>query len=525
MTGRASLPPPPPPRGTLADRLGASRRELRGAFRGTRERADRGTRAIVVGGGIAGISAALVLAERGVRVTLVEKGAQLGGRLASYPERLPGGDTFQMERGFSAFYRHYYNLRAILRRVDPDLAILRPLAGYPVLGPDGAEDSFANLPTTAPLNLITLLRRTPFVSLRDLRNVDAEAVRAMIGFDPQKAYARFDGESARAFLDRLNLPTKAREMLFRVFCHSVFHGEESVSAAEMLSMLHFYFLGNPEGMSFDVLEEPTGDVLFAPLARLLGRLGVELRLGESALEVLRERGDRIRVRTTGGELEGEGLVLAPEVRGLKAIYDASPPLAEDPTFAATMEALASCAPYVVFRLYYGLPTNDARPAFASIAGHGVLDSITLYDRFEGESRRYALRTGGSVVQLQAFGLDAARDDASIRVELKSTLARLYPELDGSEPLHEVYLRGAEGPSFAPGTGATRARVATPYGNIALAGDHVKVPFPSALMERAASSGVMAANALLDRWDVRGEALYTIPPRGFIASLGARWPTG
>lgn len=518
--GRASLPPPPPPRGTLADRLGTSRRELRGAFRGTREQADSGTRTTVVGGGIAGLSAALVLAERGVRVTLLEKGLQLGGRLASYPERLPSGDTFQMERGFPAFYRHYYNLRGVLRRVDPDLTILRPLADYPVLGPDGARESFAGLPTSAPLNLLSLLRRTPFVSLGDLRKIDPEAVRAMVSFDPQKSYARFDTESARAYLDRLNLPQKAREMLFRVFCHSVFHGEETVSAAEMLSMLHFYFLGNPEGMSFDVLEEPTGDVLFAPLARILASYGVDVRLGESALEVTRERGDRLRVKTSTGELESEGLVLATEVRALKALYDASPQLAEDPTFAATMTALASAAPYVTFRLFYGQPANDARAPFASIAGHGALDSITLYDRFEGESRRYALRTGGSVVQLQAFGLDPERDDASIRVELKSTLARLYPELEGQEPLHEVYLRGSEGPSFAPGSGSTRARVATPYGNIAIAGDHVKVPFPSALMERAASSGIMAANALLDRWDVRGEVLYTIPPRGFIASLGA-----
>lgn len=523
MKGRVSIPPPPPPRGTLADRLGASRRELRGAFRGTRERADQGTRTIVVGGGIAGVSAALVLAERGVRVTLIEKGAQLGGRLASYPERLPAGDSFQMERGFPAFYRQYYNLRSILRRIDPDLSILRPLADYPVLGPDGARESFANLPTSAPLNLLSLLRRTPFVSLRDLRNIDAEAVRAMVSFDPQKSYARFDTESAGAYLDRLNLPTKAREMVFRVFCHSVFHSEESVSAAEMLSMLHFYFLGNPEGMSFDVLEEPTGDVLFSPLARILASHGVEVRLGESALEITRERGDRIRVKTTTGALESEGLVLATDVRGLRAIYEASPQLAEDAAFASTMEALASSAPYVVFRLFYGQPVDDERAPFASIAGHGALDSITLYDRFEGESRRYALRTGGSVVQLQAFGLDGERDDASIRVELKATLGKLYPELDGTEPLHEVYLRGADGPSFAPGSGATRARVATPYGNIALAGDHVKVPFPSALMERAASSGILAANALLDRWDVRGEVLYTIPPRGFIASLGARLP--
>ena len=213
-------------------------------------------------------------------------------------------------------------------------------------------------------------------------------------------------------------------------------------------------------------------------------------------------------------------MLATEVRGLRAIYDASPPLAEDATFASTMTALASSAPYVVYRLFLGAPANEERAPFASIAGHGVLDSITLYDRFEGESRRFALRTGGSVVQLQAFGLDAERDDASIRAELKSTLTKLYPELDGIEPLHEVYVRGDDSPSFAPGSGLTRARVSTPYGNITIAGDHVKVPFPSALMERAASSGILAANALLDRWDVRGEPLYTIPPRGFIASLGA-----
>jgi isorenieratene synthase len=520
MRGRASIPPPPPPRGTLADRLGTSRRELRGAFRGTREKADKGTRAIVVGAGIAGIGAALVLAERGVQVTLIEKSDRLGGRLASYPERLPAGDTFQMERGFPAFHRHYYNLRSIVQRVDPDLTILRPLADYPVLGPDGAPTSFANLPTTAPLNLLSLLRRTPFVSLRDLRSIDPEAVRAMVSFDPQKSYARYDTESARTYLDRLNLPTKAREVVFRVFCHSVFHDEASVSAAEMLSMLHYYFLGNPEGMCFDVLEEPTGDVLFSPLARILVALGVEVRLGESVTEVTRERGDRLRIKTSSGELESDGLVLATEVRGLRAIYDASAQLAEDPAFAATMGALAPAAPYVVFRLFYGQPVRDDRAPFASIAGHGALDSITLYDRFEGESRRFALRTGGSVVQLQAFGLEGERDDASIRVELKSTLARLYPELDRLEPVHEVYLRGHDGPSFAPGSGATRVRVATPYGNIAIAGDHVKVPFPTALMERAASSGIMAANALLDRWDVRGEVLYTIPPRGFIASLGA-----
>ena len=34
-----------------------------------------------------------------------------------------------MSRGFHAFFRQYYNLRALLRRVDPDLQSLVPVPG------------------------------------------------------------------------------------------------------------------------------------------------------------------------------------------------------------------------------------------------------------------------------------------------------------------------------------------------------------------------------------------------------------
>ncbi|MBR7503567.1 FAD-dependent oxidoreductase, partial [Mycobacterium tuberculosis] len=59
----------------------------------------------VIGGGIAGLNAAAVLAERGVDVVLVESGPRLGGRVSAWP--LPGGRT--MSRGFHAFFRQYYN--------------------------------------------------------------------------------------------------------------------------------------------------------------------------------------------------------------------------------------------------------------------------------------------------------------------------------------------------------------------------------------------------------------------------------
>ena len=94
---------------------------------------------VVVGGGIAGLTSALALAERGVRVTVLERDQRLGGRVRAWPVDGPGSDAW-MSRGFHAFFRQYYNLRAVLRRTDPTLSRLRPLDDYPLVRDGGGQD-------------------------------------------------------------------------------------------------------------------------------------------------------------------------------------------------------------------------------------------------------------------------------------------------------------------------------------------------------------------------------------------------
>ena len=112
---------------------------------------------VVVGGGIAGLAAAAVLAERGARVTLLEACDQLGGRVRAWPL----GDGRTMSRGFHAFFRQYYTLRALLRRADPTLSRLVPVPDYPLRRGDGLTDSFAALPKTPPANLAAFVLRSP----------------------------------------------------------------------------------------------------------------------------------------------------------------------------------------------------------------------------------------------------------------------------------------------------------------------------------------------------------------------------
>jgi isorenieratene synthase len=484
---------------------------------GRRPRVDGTVTATVVGGGLAGLAAATVLAERGVRVTVLEKESFLGGRAGAWTDRLADGGTFEMERGFHAFFRQYYNLRALLRRIDPTLSMLVPLEDYPILGPDGRTESFAGLPLRAPWNVIALTRRTPTMGWRDLMKVNGLAALEMLRYDAARCYARFDGISARAYLDSLRFPPDARRMLFDVFSHSFFNPEEDMSAGELLMMFHFYFVGNPEGLIFDVVNRPFSTAIFEPLARYLEARGTTIRRGASVA--------RARPQPGGGfvvEVEGEAervttdlLVLATTVSGLRRLVGDSPELG-DAAWRARVEGLALTRPFAVWRLWLDRPLDAGRAPFAGTTGVGLLDNISLYHLLEDESAAWAARTGGSVVELHAYGVPPDIPEADLRADLLDGLHRFYPETRDARTLEERWLWRQDCPAFATGSDAGRPGVRTPDRCLALAGDFVKLPMPSALMERAVTSGMLAANCVLAGFDVQPEPLQSIPRRGMLA---------
>jgi carotenoid phi-ring synthase / carotenoid chi-ring synthase len=59
-------------------------------------------------------------------------------------------------------------------------------------------------------------------------------------------------------------------------------------------------------------------------------------------------------------------------------------------------------------------------------------------------------------------------------------------------------------------------VRTALPGLTLAGDWVATPFPSALMERAAATGIGAANTILAARGYRTEPVWSVPPRGILA---------
>jgi carotenoid phi-ring synthase / carotenoid chi-ring synthase len=471
-------------------------------------------RAVVIGGGIAGVAAATVLSERGVQVTLIEREPQLGGRAGGFPHRLQSGDVMHMERGFHAFFRQYYNLRALLRRIDPMLSQLIPLPDYPILGPSGRLQSFKGLPKRTPFQVMKLTWDTPYLSLRDLLRVDGMAALEMLRFDLERTYQRFDGVSAEAYLQSIGFPDTARRMLFDVFSHSFFNPEAELSAAELLMSFHFYFTGNAEGLIFDVTKRPLSQAIWQPFESWLRGRGVQVITGSAVTEVERTREGKLRVLHAGEPVVADDLVIALDVSALQKLVAASPAL----DALAGVEKLQLTRPFAVLRLWLAQRLSKERAAFAGTTGVGLLDNISCYERFQDESAVWAAANGGSVVELHAYAVPEGLSEATIRADLMQGLYTFYPETRGVQVLDEVMLVRQDCPGFPPGSLQLRPTPQTALRDVTLAGDYVSVPVPCALMERATVSGFIAANSLLARHGVAPEPIRSVPRQGLLAPL-------
>jgi isorenieratene synthase len=472
--------------------------------------------AVVIGGGIAGLAAATGLAERGVRVTVLERERQLGGRAGGWTERGADGTRLPMSRGFHAFFRQYYNLRALLRRADPDLSRLVPVADYPLVDARGRHDTFRGLPRTPPWNALAFALRSPTFRPADLLGLNAAAAAPLGAVSVPAIYRWLDDTDAETFLRSVNFPPAARHLAFDVFSRSFFADPGQLSAAELALMFHIYFLGSSEGLMFDVPDAGFDTALWDPLAGYLKGLGADLRTSTTAASVeYRGPGDFVVRYRAGGTLEADAVVLAADVAGLRRLAESSPTLA-DPDWRAQLAGLRTAPPFLVRRLWLDQPVLAGRPAFLAVGGRPPLDNVSVLERYDRQARDWAGRTGGSVVELHAYA--ARKPDAG--EEAVARLHELYPETRQAGVVADSVLWRADCPLFGRGDFARRPRVRTPFGGLVLAGDAIRVNVPAALMERAATTGWHAANCLLARWGLAGHDLYTVPTRGRLAPLRA-----
>ena len=345
-----------------------------------------------------------------------------------------------MSRGFHAFFRQYYNLRAVLRRADPALAALRPLDDYPLARAGGRRRLLRRHPAHPAVEPRVASWPAARASTSPaLAAVDVEAALGLLDVDFPDTFVALDGVSAAEVLDRLRFPEGARHLALEVFARSFFADPREFSGAELVAMFHLYFVGSAEGLLFDVPRDDYDSTLWAPLGRHLHCLGVDVRTGREVRSVTEvDGGLRVLHAASGSDdqewSEADGVVIALDPTGLRRLLAASPGLGGDGPAAepgaSPSPRVRSAPAFAVWRLWLSGRVAEHRAPFLGTSGYGPLDNVSVLERFEDHATSWAAAQGGSVVELHAYALPDGTDEADLRQRLLAELHRLYPETAG-----------------------------------------------------------------------------------------------
>jgi isorenieratene synthase len=470
-----------------------------------------GTKSVlVVGAGIAGMTAATTLAERGFHVTLRDKNPYLGGKIGAWTEQASDGTELEVEHGFHAFFRHYYNLDAILEKVGVRRSFA-PIDDYLIVTQANERLSFDDRVRTPVLNLVDLMHKGLY-RLGDILFTRArDEMGLFLEYDPEETFARYDDVPFDGFAAHAELPPKLT-VVFNTFARAFFSEHDRLSLAELVKSFHFYYLSNDAGLLYDYPVEHYERAVLGPWRRYLEARGVTIELGQGVRGIV--------PAGTGYEVDGvryDGVVLATDSSGTRRVIESSPALAERyPALARSLSSVRSSQRYAVWRVWLDQPVREDVPVFVNTERFTVLDSVTMTHRITPAARTWADAHQGSVVELHSYAVpDRLDGPAEVKAAFREELDRYFPELTGARVLEEAFQLKDDFTAFHCGLHAMRPATETEAEGLVLAGDWVKLPSPAMLMEAAATSGLLAANALLSREGLRSEAVYTVPTKGLL----------
>ncbi|ARZ66763.1 hydroxysqualene dehydroxylase HpnE [Streptomyces sp. HU2014] len=449
-----------------------------------------GATAVVVGGGLAGITAALELADAGLRVTLLEGRPRLGGLAFSFRR----GDL-TIDNGQHVYLRCCTAYRWFLDRVEAAaLAPLQPRLDVPVLdvGHPSGKPRLGRLRRTAlpvPLHLAASLATYPHLSLAERAKVGraALALGALDLDDPA-----LDDEDFASWLHRHGQSPRAVEALWDLVGVATLNATADRSSLGLAAMVFKTgLLSEPGAADIGWARVPLGELHDTRARAALDKAGVRTELRTRATSLTRAEDGRWQVDTEAGaggteRLDADAVVLAVPQRETHALLPEG--ALDDP------DRLLGIDTAPILNLHVVYDRKVLRQPFFAALGSPVQ---WVFDRTDS-SGLAARGTGG---QYLAVSQSAAHDDidrpvAELRARYLPELERLLPAARGAG-VRDFFVTRERTATFAPtpGVGGLRPGAPTATPGLFLAGAWTATGWP-ATMEGAVRSGVQAAAAAL-----------------------------
>jgi len=433
-------------------------------------------RVVVIGGGLAGITAALDCADAGAQVELVEVRRRLGGAAYSF-ER----EGLQLDNGQHVFLRACVAYRGLLDRfASGDRVSIQPRLEIPVLRPGCRRAVLRRSALPAPLHLAGALAGYPHLSLRQ-RLSAARTALALMRLDLDDGsldeitlgeWLARHGQGPAAVgalwdliaLPALNLPAAEASLALGafVFDNGLLKGAD---AADI-------------GFHCATLAATIGE----PAARALDDAGVQVRLGW--------RAERLHRTATGLEVQGAEEGLSAEAAILAVPHSRAAALLEPliGTAAQRFQRLGS-SPIINLHVVYDRPVCEE--SFAAGVGTPVQ---YLFDRTAAAGAPRGCQY--LAVSLSGAEREMGMSVDALRERYLPALEQLLPR--AREATVEFFMATREHAATfraAPGVAALRPGPETAVPGLVLGGTWTDTGWPATL-EGAVMSGHTAAAAAL-----------------------------
>lgn len=476
---------------------------------------------IIIGGGLAGLVAALHLAERGLAPLLLEAAPCCGGRVAGGPTVTieHGGHpwAFPAEHGIHGLWGQYHNLRALLRRygIASDLVPARREEWLHC--EDGrvfraeAGSMVRRSPIPAPFHYLGLLLRPGF--LRMLTLYDIVGLPRVVGnlylalaYDPLCEPAPLEGRTLVGLFERW--PARLRAFIAALMRSGLAAHPEDVPLGGFLAFLRFYTLLRRDAWEFDYFPADSGSSLIDPLCAAIEQHGGRICRDTAAIALERNASGWHVVWRRGedkGNDQAAQIILALDAPAAQHLLCSSPATANA---AATMEWPQGLSTGIVRLWFASAPPGNTESGICS--GDFTIDNFFWLHHFQRSCAAWHAATGGSVVEAHIYGPQALLDqpDAVLLARAIGDIQRAYPTLRG-QLLHSTLQRNSPSHTrFGIGADPRYLGVESPWPGISCCGDWLRYPHPALFLERACTTGIAAANQVITAYG--GDPFPIIP---------------
>ncbi|MGO9939075.1 MAG: hydroxysqualene dehydroxylase HpnE [Terracidiphilus sp.] len=434
--------------------------------------------ATVLGGGVAGISAACALADAGIRVRLVERRSYLGGRASSY---LHPGVGEVIDNCQHILFRCCTNLIALYERIGVlekihwtrDMTMIEPGGRRSVLGPSWLPAPLHGLPKLLSANAFT---RADKLAL-------AKAIGKLMRLVPQHP-----PESLESWLKRNGQTPGAIERFWRLVIASALNADlEAISVSDAAHVVHEIFLKSAQAGHMGMSTVPLSD-LYGAADQYLRSHGCSIHYN-SNVESLSwdEEASQWSLNARDGLLSSDFLVLALPFEATAKLLPHMPPAVDANALAQRLNHRQHW-PICCVHLWFDREITDL--------DHAVLLDREIHWMYNKGRIQLWRKLRGSYLELvvsasRSFA-DLNRNEAIARALRE--LAEFFPAMATAKLEKAALIKEMRATSCAPPGVAADSGPVSPWPNCVLAGDWTATGWAST-MESAARSGHLAAEAL------------------------------